>query len=315
MATLALTDPVQGTTTDANIMASNNAAIKAVVNGGIDATNISTAATPTITALTITQNAKTALSISGAAAGVTLGGDTNLYRVAANYLKTDGGFQVVGVLNALAQATVSSKLRIGDATTPTTAALEFVSGTTAAAGVNFGGDTNLYRSAAGALKTDGILVVAPATAVTGFQYHPTTTGGSIVESLVGAESFSRFYAEYNGIMHWGSGSAGADTNLYRSAVGILATDQNFTVDKSGTACRLFFGSAGDTSLYRAAAATLQSDNGCIFTGGVVTKTTAGNPADGDLVAGMRQNGAIVVDTVNNKIVVRIGGVWKGVTVA
>lgn len=40
MTTLALTDPVNGTVADANLIASNNAAIKTVINGGIDSSNI-----------------------------------------------------------------------------------------------------------------------------------------------------------------------------------------------------------------------------------------------------------------------------------
>ena len=41
MGTLSLTDPVNGTPNDATTIANNNAATKAVVNGGIDATNLS----------------------------------------------------------------------------------------------------------------------------------------------------------------------------------------------------------------------------------------------------------------------------------
>lgn len=44
MGTLSLTDPVNGTTADASLIATNNAAIKTVVNGGIDNTNIAAAA-------------------------------------------------------------------------------------------------------------------------------------------------------------------------------------------------------------------------------------------------------------------------------
>lgn len=41
MGTLSLTDPQNGTTADATLIANNNAAIKTVVNGGIDPTNLS----------------------------------------------------------------------------------------------------------------------------------------------------------------------------------------------------------------------------------------------------------------------------------
>lgn len=44
MGTLSLTDPVNGNTADASVIATNNAAIKTVVNGGIDNTNIASGA-------------------------------------------------------------------------------------------------------------------------------------------------------------------------------------------------------------------------------------------------------------------------------
>jgi hypothetical protein len=44
LGTLNLTDPVNGTTADASLIADNNTAIKAVVNGGIDNTNIASGA-------------------------------------------------------------------------------------------------------------------------------------------------------------------------------------------------------------------------------------------------------------------------------
>lgn len=44
MGTLSLTDPVNGTTADASLIATNNSAIKSVVNGGIDNSNINSSA-------------------------------------------------------------------------------------------------------------------------------------------------------------------------------------------------------------------------------------------------------------------------------
>lgn len=44
MGTLSLTDPVNGTTADASVIANNNAATKTVVNGGIDNTNLAAGA-------------------------------------------------------------------------------------------------------------------------------------------------------------------------------------------------------------------------------------------------------------------------------
>lgn len=44
MTTLSMTDPTNNTTADANVIASNNAAVKAVVNGNIDNANVNSAA-------------------------------------------------------------------------------------------------------------------------------------------------------------------------------------------------------------------------------------------------------------------------------
>jgi hypothetical protein len=49
-------------------------------------------------------------------------------------------------------------------------------------------------------------------------------------------------------------------------------------------------------------------------GGVATKVKAGTPVDGDFSA-TPPDGTLVADTTGNKIWVRVGGVWKGVTVA
>lgn len=44
MGTLSLTDPTNGTTADASLIANNNSAIKTVVNGGLDNTNLAAGA-------------------------------------------------------------------------------------------------------------------------------------------------------------------------------------------------------------------------------------------------------------------------------
>lgn len=51
MGTLSLTDPVNGTTADATLIATNNAAIKTVVNGGIDDSNLASGADISISKL------------------------------------------------------------------------------------------------------------------------------------------------------------------------------------------------------------------------------------------------------------------------
>ena len=77
--------------------------------------------------------------------------DTNIFRAAANILKTDDEFQI-GINGG--KDTLS------------------LTNTTADVGITIGGDTNLYRSAANALKTDDALEVAGA----------LTTGGVAVST-------------------------------------------------------------------------------------------------------------------------------------
>lgn len=67
MGTLSLTDPVNGTTADATLIATNNAAIKTTVNGGIDNSNISSSAAIALSKLasTIVPAPTTATSLPG----------------------------------------------------------------------------------------------------------------------------------------------------------------------------------------------------------------------------------------------------------
>ncbi|MBT3249409.1 MAG: site-specific integrase [Candidatus Pacebacteria bacterium] len=71
--------------------------------------------------------------------------DTNLYRNAANTLRTDDSLIVDG--------------NVGIGTTSISSKLNFATGTTAVDGIDFGGDVTLYRSAADTLRTDDDLQV------------------------------------------------------------------------------------------------------------------------------------------------------------
>jgi hypothetical protein len=173
-------------------------------------------------------------------------GDTNLYRSAADTLKTDDTFMAVG--NVYGNYGNSVQVTIG---------YDFISGLP---GIGFGtlNDTSLYRSAAGQLKTDGYLLAA----------------SEIVASDGATASKTRIGA--GGIFF---GTAAGDTNLYRSAAGMLQTDGHLLAVgqvqsmRGGTGqialstdsgapsgnARIFFGSALDTNLYRSAAAILKTD--------------------------------------------------------
>ncbi len=100
-------------------------------------------------------------------------------------------------------------------------------------------DTNLYRSAAGILKTDGSLVVAGALDVTGVAYlrgniallNKAGTGWLTVatRNTAGAEAVYDLTNLGNVTLVDGNRLAWSDTNLYRSAANILNTDDSLTV--------------------------------------------------------------------------------------
>lgn len=48
-------------------------------------------------------------------------------------------------------------------------------------------------------------------------------------ATVSGDTFNRFLSQADGTLRWGSGAATRDTNLYRSAVGTLKTDGDFSV--------------------------------------------------------------------------------------
>lgn len=123
-------------------------AVGAGSNIVVNADDVALAASPSVTALTASQNNATAITLSGAAAGLTINGDTNLYRSAADTLKTDDKLYVVG--DAYSQQGNAGQMRAGAA------------GPSSKAGLTFGSaeDTNLYRDAADSLKTDDKLTAA-----------------------------------------------------------------------------------------------------------------------------------------------------------
>jgi hypothetical protein len=91
--------------------------------------------------------------------GSGLSPDTNLYRSAANTLKTDDSFIVDGASTTINSTTIT----LGDANTDTVTInagpVNIPNATTAADALILGGDVNLYRDAANTLKTDGSLIV------------------------------------------------------------------------------------------------------------------------------------------------------------
>ncbi|TAK89618.1 hypothetical protein EPO04_00725 [Patescibacteria group bacterium] len=129
----------------------------------------------------------------------------------------------------------SGKVRIGSSAT-ISSALTFDSATTAAGGILFGADTNLYRSAADSLKTDDRLRAAVGffadTATTvALQGSQTAVTAFIANYLINGDTNAAFRIFGDGKHEWGAGGASAtDTNLYRSAADVLKTDDMLRVE-------------------------------------------------------------------------------------
>ncbi len=137
----------------------------------------------------------------------------------------------------LARFDSAGKLGLGVAPS---AKLSFATSTVAAGGIDFGGDTNLYRSAADTLKTDdsfvaGSLSTAGGLSVTGASLlgvvssTVATSGTASYGTSVTGDTQFRVVTEGSGKITWGSGSVAGDTNLYRSAADTLKTDDALIV--------------------------------------------------------------------------------------
>jgi len=118
-------------------------------------------------------------------------------------------------------------------------------------------------------------------------------------------------------------TADTGTATYFSVVRTASTDYSFLTTVTGdTTARWSINAAGrmdwsagsgslDTNFYRSAADTLKSDDGIWAVGGLATTSKAGIPTDADLVAGMQQVGAMILDTTNNRIYFRTAAAtWK-----
>src|SRR5215831_12891186 len=134
-------------------------------------------------------------------------------------------------------------------------------------------DTNLYRSAANSLKTDGSMVIIQGITTS------VVAGASAYGNYVSGDSQPRFYIQGDGMHRWGpGGSTAVDTNLYRNGAALLQTDSTFKavgyIAAGVTAGRevglgwsgipggnpgIYFGAATDTNLYRTSAANLRTD--------------------------------------------------------
>lgn len=91
-------------------------------------------------------------------------------------------------------------------------------------------DTDLYRSAAGLLQTDNNLKVAGTLEVDSqTTLIGSSTGSTGLVVSVGGDTTGRIAITSGGTVNLSSGSAAADTNLYRASAGVLATDNSLVV--------------------------------------------------------------------------------------
>lgn len=171
-------------------------------------------------------------------------GTTNLYR--SGGLKTDGSFFVGG---SMVLANFDSALKAENADVATRNFIFAKLGTDtvdrftidASGKQQWGGgavatDTNLYRSGAASLHTDGGFVAGGSITIsTGSLFINGGTGNILARNATGSntvilatraasDTVDRFAFDSSGKMVWGSGNAAADINLYRAGVGVLATD-------------------------------------------------------------------------------------------
>lgn len=122
--------------------------------------------------------------------------DTNLYRSAADTLKTDDNFSVGG-------------------------------GT-----IYIGSDTSIYRTGADSLQTDDALRVNSTLRVDGKgTFSVSSSTSAALSAKVTTDAVDRFGINASGTHTWGDGTNAADTNLYRSAADTLKTDDTLIVSR------------------------------------------------------------------------------------
>jgi len=176
--------------------------------------------------------------------------DTNLYRYAADTLKTDDSLVVAGAIDG------DMHQYLGD-----WAAGSYKDGDM----VVYNGITYLCVRDTSAAPTAWTVTPADLSA------YQQKTEKNQPNGYVGLDASSR-------IVFQGDASA----NLYRVAAGAVKTDGQFSVardvyvDAAGTGARLYFGSAGDTNLYRLQAATLKTDGSFVATANVQAHNGSAN---------------------------------------
>jgi hypothetical protein len=248
--------------------------------------------------------------------GINFGADANLYRDAANQIKTDDELEIAGVLRATGPAilgnssggnvTINGITNIADATS-------------AVGALRIGSiDTGLYRSAADTLHTDDNFEVDAnttlgsnnadtATVNAGPLNLPNATSAADA-AVFGSVSPANLYRGAADTLHTddafdvdggatvdGSSTLNGDATLGNSATDtatINASPINLTTATSGAEA-LVFGPANTANLYRGAADTLHTDDSFDVDGGATVDGSA--TLNGDAALG---NAATDTATIN-----------------
>jgi len=222
-------------------------ALDAGVVGAVDVDNLAAAASQIVANKLLAGDAQPAFKILGDGAhswgpGSSTAPDTNLYRAAANTLKTDGAF--TSALDVISQINATGMTRLGGA------------GPGGEAGIKLGnaGDTNLYRSGAQILKTDTNFRVG--------QYLDVDFAGAGYQIRFGSAVDTNLYRSQAGVLKT-DGQFWASTYLAANK----GTANEVTVGHNGgaAAAGFYFSNTGDTNLYRYGANQLMTD-GYLYTG-------------------------------------------------
>lgn len=256
-----------------------------------------------------------ALTTSGSGAGVLLGGDVNLYRNAADELKTDDALTVTGNLtvNTLTTTRVpfasTSGLLIDSANfTYTTGTGQLALATTGSgAGLLVGGDVQWYRNAANVWRTpdalivDGAITASSTLTVSGGQllcnyatfpqiYINSAQHAAIYLNRLNATSYTTQFRFLTGAAEkWRFGSTATNEDLYYTYFnGSSWIDAFRLIHNTGQAYFPVTGSSagiiigGDAQLYRSAADILRTPDGFLvdraISSGVVTLSDGATPA-------------------------------------
>lgn len=235
-----------------------------------------------------------------AAAGIKFGssGDTNLYRSAANTLKTDDSFQASRTLTDPSggqQTNHSLSGFINLTATSSTATIGVDSSLYMSTGTaNMTGDVRGYQATAGVFGTySGTVTLAmglyssvtnfstgtPATITTGAGLHiasPTLSGGGLITTNRGIRVENQGATGVtNAVGLSVAGQSGAATSNISAQIGAGTTRTlqiSSNADNTTEAAGIHFGSSVDTNLYRSAANTLKTDDSFVV-GAALTVTT------------------------------------------